>query len=161
MRFAPKYRLDPRAKTLWRISGVLQALPILAVGGFVSYVLVWEGEVAFYLGGLPLLGAVLLAILLVGILPGVLWRRWRYEIRPLEVDLQRGIFRITRTLVPMARVQHVDTRRGVLQRRLGLSTVVFYTAAGPNEIPQLASGTASEVRDRISELAQETGGSEI
>ncbi len=161
MRFAPKYRLDPRAKTLWRISGVLQALPILAVGGFVSYVLVWEGEVAFYLGGLPLLGAVLLAILLVGVLPGVLWRRWRYEIRPLEVDLQRGIFRITRTLVPMARVQHVDTRRGVLQRRLGLSTVVFYTAAGPNEIPQLASGTASEVRDRISELAQETGGSEI
>ncbi len=62
---------------------------------------------------------------------------------------------MTRTLVPMARVQHVDTRRGPLQRRLGLSTVVFYTAAGPNEIPQLASGTAAEVRDRIAELTRE------
>ena len=161
MRFAPKYRLDPRAKSLWRFTGALQALPILAVGGFVSYALVMRQDVAFYLGGLPLVGAVLLAVLLVGVLPSLLWRQWRYEIRPLEVDLQRGIFRITRTLVPMARVQHVDTRRGVLQRRLGLSTVVFYTAAGPNEIPQLAAGTASEVRDRISELAQETGGSEI
>jgi membrane protein YdbS with pleckstrin-like domain len=57
--------------------------------------------------------------------------------------------------VPMARVQHVDTRRGPLQRRLGLSTVVFYTAAGPNEIPQLASETADEVRDRIAELTRE------
>jgi membrane protein YdbS with pleckstrin-like domain len=51
-------------------------------------------------------------------------------------------------------VQHVDTQRGPLQRRLGLSTVVFYTAAGPNEIPQLAQKTAAEVRDRISELTQ-------
>lgn len=52
-------------------------------------------------------------------------------------------------------MQHVDTRRGPLQRRLGLSTVVFYTAAGPNEIPQLASGSAAEVRDRIAELTRE------
>jgi uncharacterized protein len=92
--------------------------------------------------------------LLIFVLPPLLWRRWRYEIRPLEVDLQRGLVRVTRTLVPMARVQHVDTRRGPLQRRLGLSTVVFYTAAGPNEIPQLASKTAAEVRDRIAELTQ-------
>jgi len=72
----------------------------------------------------------------------------------LEVDVQRGLLRVTRTLVPMTRVQHVDTRRGPLQRHLGLSTVVFYTAAGPNEIPQLAQDTASEVRDRIAELTR-------
>ena len=54
----------------------------------------------------------------------------------------------------MARVQHVDTRRGPLQRRPGLSTVVFYTAAGLNEIPQLAQRTATEVRDRIAELTR-------
>jgi len=95
-----------------------------------------------------------LAVLLAGVLPTLLWRRWRYEIRPLEIDLQRGLVRVTRTLVPMARVQHVDTRRGPLQRRLGLSTVVFYTAAGPNEIPQLAQKTAAEVRDRIAELTR-------
>ena len=69
--------------------------------------------------------------------------------------MQRGLVRVTRTLVPMARVQHVDTRRGPLQRRFGLSTVVFYTAAGPNEIPQLATATAAEVRDRIAELTRE------
>jgi membrane protein YdbS with pleckstrin-like domain len=151
----PADRLDPRAKLLWRLTGALQAAPILVGGAFGSYVLFWRAEVSFPLAVLPVLGALGLAALLVFVLPSLLWRRWRYEIRPLEVDLQRGLVRVTRTLVPMARVQHVDTRRGPLQRRLGLSTVVFYTAAGPNEIPQLASGRAAEVRDRIAELTRE------
>ena len=150
----PGEKLDPRAKTLWRITGALQALPILAGGAFGTYVMLRAGA-PVYLWLLPVLGALALAVLLVVVLPPLLWRRWRYEIRPLEVDLQRGLVRITRTLVPMARVQHVDTRRGPLQRRMGLSTVVFYTAAGPNEIPQLADDTAAEVRDRIAELTRE------
>ena len=152
MRTEPEKRLDPRAKLLWRLTGALQAVPILAGGAFASYV--FAGQVPIYLALLPLLAAAALNVLFVLVLPPLLWRRWRYEIRSLEVDLQRGLLRVTRTLVPMARVQHVDTRRGPLQRRLGLSTVVFYTAAGPNEIPQLAQKTAAEVRDRIAELTQ-------
>jgi membrane protein YdbS with pleckstrin-like domain len=151
----PEGRLDPRAKLLWRLTGTLQAAPILTGGAFGTYVLAARAEAPIYLSVLPVVGALALAVLLVFVLPPLLWRRWRYEIRPLEVDLQRGLVSITRTLVPMARVQHVDTRRGPLQRRLGLSTVVFYTAAGPNEIPQLANETAAEVRDRIAELTRE------
>ena len=154
MKNAPEQRLDPRAKLLWRVAGALQAVPVLAGGAFGSYVLYASADAAPYLAVLPVIGALALAVLLVVVLPTLLWRRWRYEIRPLEVDLQRGLVRVTRTLVPMARVQHVDTRRGPLQRRLGLSTVVFYTAAGPNEIPQLAQKTAAEVRDRIAELTR-------
>jgi uncharacterized protein len=151
----PEGRLDPRAKSLWRLTGTLQAAPILTGGAFGTYVLAARAEAPIYLSVLPVVGALALAVLLVFVLPPLLWRRWRYEIRPLEVDLQRGLVSITRTLVPMARVQHVDTRRGPLQRRLGLSTVVFYTAAGPNEIPQLANETAADVRDRIAELTRE------
>ncbi len=154
MKDEPGERLDPRARSLWRVTGALQALPILAGGTFGSYAL-YNNEVPAYLAVLPILVTIALAALLVVLLPPLLWRRWRYEIRLLEVDLQRGLLRVTRTLVPMARVQHVDTRQGPLQRRFGLSTVIFYTAAGPNEIPQLASGTAAEVRDRIAELTRE------
>jgi uncharacterized protein len=154
LRDKPEKRLDPRAKLLWRFTGALQAVPILAGGAFGSYVLVWRAGTPLYLALLPVIGALALAVLFIFVLPSWLWRRWRYEIRPLEVDLQRGLVRVTRTLVPIVRVQHVDTRRGPLQRRLGLSTVIFYTAAGPNEIPQLATTTAAEVRDRIAELTQ-------
>ena len=143
---------------MWRVTGAIQAAPILAGGAFGSYALTSWVEAPVYLAVLPVLGAIALAVLFVFVLPPLLWRRWRYEIRPLEVDLQRGLLRVTRTLVPMTRLQHVDTRRGPLQRRLGLSTVVFYTAAGPNEIPQLAKETAAEVRDRIAELTRTADG---
>jgi membrane protein YdbS with pleckstrin-like domain len=49
----------------------------------------------------------------------------------------------------------VDTRQGPLQRRYGLSTVVFHTAAGPNQIPELSTPIAAEARDRIADLTRE------
>jgi hypothetical protein len=147
--------LDSRAKTLWRITGALGALPLLVVGAFVSSSLLRVVEAPLLLGVLPFLAALVLFVALAGVLPGLRWRRWRYEIRAEEVDLQRGIFWVSRTLVPLARIQHVDTQSGPLQRRFGLATVVFYTAAGASQIPELSAPVAAEVRDRISELTRE------
>jgi membrane protein YdbS with pleckstrin-like domain len=151
----PAERLDPRAIKLWRITDSLNMLPLLVGADIVGSVLRRFGGVSLFLGFLPVLAVLILGAVVVGIAPGLRWRRWRYEIRPDEVDLQRGILWISRTLVPLARIQHVDTRQGPLQRRFGLSTVVFYTAAGPNRIPELSTPVAAEVRDRIAELTRE------
>ena len=155
MKAEPAERLDPRAKTLWRVTGALGALPLLVVGAFVSSSLLRVVEAPLPLGVLPFLAALVLFVVLAGVMPGLRWRRWRYEIRDEEVDLQRGIVWISRTLVPLARIQHVDTQSGPLQRRFGLATVVFYTAAGANQIPELSAPVAAEVRDRIAELTRE------
>ncbi len=155
MKDEPAERLDPRAITLWRISGLLNLLPLLVGAGFVGWVLARFSGMSSLIAVLPELAVLLLGGVIVGVAPGLRWRRWRYEIRPDEVDLQRGILWVARTLVPLARIQHVDTRQGPLQRRFGLSTVVFYTAAGPNQIPELSTPVAVEVRDRIAALTGE------
>ena len=82
------------------------------------------------------------------------WRRWRYEVRDAEIDLLHGTVRITRTLVPMLRVQHVDTTRGPLDQLLGLATVVVHTAAGKTTIPALDEEYAGRLRDQIAVLAR-------
>lgn len=128
---------------------------MLAGAVFASWVLLRVAEFSAPVAALPILVVFVLLAPVVLILPAVRWRRWRYEIRAEEVDLQRGIVWTNRTLVPLARIQHVDTQRGPLQRRFGLATVIFYTAAGPNHIPELSAPIADEVRDRISELARE------
>jgi membrane protein YdbS with pleckstrin-like domain len=151
----PAERLDPRAIKLWRITGLLNLLPLLVGAGFAVWALMRFGSVSFFVAVLPLLAVLVLGVVVVGVAPGLRWRRWRYEIRPDEIDLQRGILWVGRTLVPLARIQHVDTRQGPLQRRFGLSTVVFYTAAGPNQIPELSTPVASGVRDRIAVLTGE------
>ena len=155
MKAEPAQRLDPRAKTLWRITGILGALPLLAGGAFVSWTLLQVVEVPFLVRILPFLAALGLFAALAVVMPDLRWRRWRYEIREGEVDLQQGIVWVSRTLVPLARIQHVDTRQGPLQRRFGLATVVFYTAAGANRIPELSAPVAAQVRDRIAELTRE------
>jgi uncharacterized protein len=151
----PAERLDPRAIKLWRITGLINMLPLLVGTGVAGWALVRFGDYSLFVAVLPVLAVLLLGVVVVGLGPGLRWRRWRYEIRPDEIDLQRGILWIERTLVPLARIQHVDTRQGPLQRRFGLSTVVFYTAAGPNQIPELSTPIAAEVRDRIAVLTGE------
>ncbi len=155
MKAEPAERLDPRARTLWRITGALGALPLVAGGAFASWVLLRVADLPLLFGILPLLAALALFVALASVVPGLRWRRWRYEIREDEVDLQRGILWITRTLVPLARIQHVDTQSGPLQRRFNLATVVFYTAAGANRIPELSAPVAAGARDRIAELTRE------
>ena len=130
-------------------------LPLLVGAGFAAWALIRFGDVSLFLAVVPVLAVLVLGGMVVGVAPGLRWRRWRYEIRPDEIDLQRGILWVDRTLVPLACIQHVDTRQGPLQRRFGLSTVVFYTAAGPNQIPELSVPIAAEVRDRIAELTGE------
>jgi uncharacterized protein len=151
----PEERLDSRAIRLWRLTAALGMTPLVIGGGVAMQVLLRLDQTPAWIALLPLLLAILLGIITIGVVPPLRWRMWRYEIRPDEIDLQRGILWIERTLVPLARIQHVDTRQGPLQRRFGLSTVVFYTAAGPNQIPELSTPIAAEVRDRIAVLTGE------
>ena len=59
------------------------------------------------------------------------------EVRETEIEIQRGIFVIKRTLVPMIRVQHVETNQGPFLRKYDLASVEVSTAATVHTIPAL------------------------
>jgi uncharacterized protein len=98
-----------------------------------------------------------LAVVAIGgvALPILRWRRWRYEVRDEEIDLLRGALVVRRTLIPMTRVQHVDTQRTVVSDLFGLRSVTVHTAAGSHTIPALHPDEAAAIRDRIALLARE------
>ena len=144
----PARTLAPAAKVLWRIEGLIGTVVAVAAAAVLNETV--GGVIAL----LAWLAALIVALLGLVLAPELRWRRWRWEVREHEIDIRHGTFAITRTLVPMLRVQHVDTKRDLIQQMLGLSTVVFHTAAGANEIPALDDYTAGLVRDRIAELAR-------
>jgi membrane protein YdbS with pleckstrin-like domain len=109
-----------------------------------------DGALAVLARAVPVAGLAVCAVLV----PSLRWRRWRWEVRPEAIDIRQGTFTIRRTLVPMLRVQHVDTRRNPVEQALDLATVVVHTAAGSHTIPLLRVTDAAEVRDRIAELAR-------
>ena len=148
----PSERLDPRARTMWQVVGLIVAGSLLLLAVLVGAALILL-DVGVLWACLPAVVTLVLAAAGEILVPDLLWRTWRYEIGADEVDLQHGMITVTRTLIPMARIQHVDTRRGPLERRFGLASVVLYTAAGASEIPALADEVAASVRDRIAALA--------
>lgn len=86
--------------------------------------------------------------------PKLRWRRWRYEVRDEEIEIQHGLFVIRKTLIPMVRVQHVDLEQGPILKKYRLATVRVHTAATPHAIPALEGEEADRLRSTIAQLAK-------
>jgi membrane protein YdbS with pleckstrin-like domain len=140
--------LHPRVRLVW----ILRAM-ILAV----VFSLPFAG--AFYFGRLPVWAPVVAGgvVLVLGVTHAVLkYRRWSYEIREDALYLDRGVITQVRTTVPLVRIQHVDSRRGPVERGVGLASCVVYTAGSRGadvQIPGLTPNGASDLREELKRLA--------
>lgn len=154
MRPKPAQSVDPKAVSLWRLEAVLR----MAVLGLLTLLAAATLLTLTPLGLVPAaLGLVLysvLAVVQVGFVPQIRYRHWRYHVDAQELDIQFGVFVVRRTLIPLVRVQHVDTVQGPLSKQFGLSSVTVSTAAGSQVIPGLSDRAADQLRDHISALAR-------
>ncbi len=156
MERAPKEKIDSRALRAWFFSGLLWGLLLLLFpAAYLVLVNLFPLLNLTELFGWLGVGAVVLFTLVVAvIIPRLKMHFWRYEIRDNEIDIQHGIIIIRRTLIPMIRVQHVDTEHGPVMRFFGLATLRISTAATNPRIPALSRETAAELRGEISALAR-------
>lgn len=153
MRQIPVEQIDPNAVPYWRWSAIINSLFLFLIPiAYYAAVRIWHWPVWIMI--ILLISVLASAVFSIFFKPQILWKTWHYDVSEQEIDLLHGVFIKTRTLIPMVRVQHVDTEQGPLLRHFGLSTVTISTAAGTHEIPALADETASLLRDRISELAR-------
>lgn len=144
--------LHPRIRLLWIAQAAITAI---VLGVVLAAVDQWVVDVPT---------AIIAGIVAVGIVLGSayairLYQVWRFEIQPDALYLERGVVTFVETAVPFVRVQHVDTQFGPIERALGLSSVVVYTAGSRNadvRIPGLTPDRARELQDTLRELAVES-----
>lgn len=153
MRQPPKYSIDGRALHVWKISAAIYlGIVWLLIIASAIMTFLWDWPV------IPLFVAIvlnaLLSYLFIFLFPKLRHQRWRYEIFEQEIYIQHGVFIMTRTLVPMIRVQHVDTEQGPIMKKFQVASVSISTAATTHIIPALSEDDASDLRDRISKLAR-------
>lgn len=144
--------LHPRVRIVWAVAVVVTTLVLGGVG-------VAAGVVWFDVGPVPgiVFGVVVLVAGLVHL--EYRYRVWRFEVRDQELYISRGVFTRVTTLVPYVRVQHVDTRRGPIERSVGLGSVVVYTAGSRGSdvtIPGLTRERAESLQRRLRDLAIES-----
>ncbi|NYF25953.1 PH domain-containing protein [Sporosarcina sp. JAI121] len=153
MRAQPVNRISEKGLKVWRLYGIMQTgllLLVLLGGGVLAYI--FEAPRWFYIVAAAVV--IVFAYFFIYLFPKVRWLRWRYEVRESEIELQHGIFIVKRTLIPMVRVQHVDTAQGPILRRYNLGEITISTAATNHTIPALVMEEADELRSRISVLAR-------
>lgn len=148
----PEERLAPAARALW----TLEILGVGAIAILIAFAV--RGPLRDQDGLLHTLGTVGPWLVVLGVLvsavvaPTLRLARWRWRLDDDELDLRHGMLTEIRTIVPVARIQHVDLRRSLWAQVVGTAAVVVHTAAGTTEIPALTNGEAALVRDRLAGL---------
>lgn len=142
-------RLHPRIRLVWLLQAAVASAIVTGLVAIAN---------RFYLGGGPLIPVgTFIALFAVAAVYSVLrYRVWRYEVRDDELYLQRGVLTRIKTLVPFVRIQHVDSRRGPIERLTGLATTVVYTAGTRGAdvtIPGLTPSGAESLQRQLKELA--------
>ncbi len=165
MRTPPSRRLDRRVIRVWRLSAaitiIIWAVICLVPLGWSTGVVSVDGSAsdrtATILAGVTTGVAAVFAVLLVvcvAVLPKIRWSRWRFDIGDDEIDICKGIWWRKRLIIPLIRVQNVETGQGPILRANGLASITVSTAAGDHEIPGLAVAEAEAVRDQVAVLAR-------
>jgi|AntDeeMinimDraft_6_1070357.scaffolds.fasta_scaffold17694_2 membrane protein YdbS with pleckstrin-like domain len=138
----------------WRLEGGLWSLIVYLAPAYVLFT-AWTGaEYSLWFIIAVVAVALLSTIVFVFVVPKIRWRQWQYKIDEHEIDLHHGIWFTHSTLVPVKRVQHVDTRQGPILRSYNLADVIISTAATTHKIPALSASKADEVRSEISTFAR-------
>lgn len=145
-------RLDRKVIIKWTVADVVSAV---AVGGVaLAADLLGLARVAWWpvAPGVTGVGVVLLLAVSAAVYPRLACATWGFSLRPHDLLLRSGVAWTVDRSVPRARIQHVDVRRGPLDRVLGLATVVVFTSAGNDaeaEVPGLAVARAEALRDAL------------
>lgn len=146
----PLQPVEPGYRHVLRIrSGCWAAVLVIAAG---LGELLASAELPF--PGVVLVPVLAFAVWSAGIAPGRRWRRWGYAFTGTELHVAQGLLVRIHTIVPVARVQHIDVVQGPLERLFGLTALALHTAGSEDSVvvlPGITRATAESIRDAIRE----------
>lgn len=153
---APERRIAKQVINVWVINDIIWNLVIFIVLGILIYLRfyfdwpVWIGWTLIGIAGLTFL----MMIWSTYLRPRFLYKNWRYDLSEEFLQLKSGAFFETHTLIPMTKIQSVETAQGPLLRRYDLYTLTVETIASSHIIPALPKTTAMELREEIAHYAK-------
>jgi uncharacterized protein len=155
----PTRPVSERAPRFWWWKAAIVGLPIAVVG----LVLVIVGltavdgwwRLALLAGGVVL---IVLPLPWLTVVPRIRYRVHRWDVTDLALHVRHGWLVRTDEIVPISRIQTVDSVQGLLMQAFGLRTVTVKTAssAGTVEIAQLDDETAKAVVAQLIRITSAT-----
>ncbi len=148
----PMHRLEGRTVPYWVLGNAITTVVLGgAMAAGVLYLREHDPEHAWwYTAAAAGLGGFML--LLTFVQPPLAYWTWRYGMDGELLVMRYGILFREEKTIPISRMQHIDLRRGPIERLFGLATLVVFTAGTEGatfRVPGLTVATARAMRDRV------------
>ncbi|TDC56597.1 hypothetical protein E1212_01080 [Jiangella ureilytica] len=153
---SPKHRVERRAIGLWALQSLI-GFGVLA-GLLTAAYLIVDGARSW-------LGPVLVVVAVWGAVVTLVMPLWRYAVHRWEVT-EDAVYAVSGwvvrewRVVPLSRIQTVDTIRGPLEQAMSLATLVVTTASsrGAVKVPGIDAQVAARVAEELTQITQRTPG---
>ncbi len=129
----------------WRLTAALSSLVPAAVATILGFV--FGGAWGWLVLALAL-GAALVSVV---VYPRMRFRRWRWQLTGLAIDMRSGVVMHRQETVPYFRIQQIDIVAGPVDRLLGLASLQVTTASasGSATLPGIEAESAPLVRAEL------------
>ncbi len=148
-------KLNKKAIYIMTINALIWLVVLGIVIGF-SYFIYYqtnlhnEFDIIFMHIGASIIG--LYAILNVLVFPTIRYKRYAYLVTEDIIDVKKGLFVITRSVVPIIKVQKIAISNGPIDRLFNLSNIDIFNSAGVTKINFLENEKAEQLCNEINEL---------
>lgn len=147
-------KISPYSRKMWTIEGLLTTVFFLivavALNVFLDFNVLWK-----YILTYSLYAVALIILINSIIIPKCKYEKFRYHMDEEKITLKYGVFIETNVIIPMRRVQYVDTEQGIILRKYKLINLTVHTAGGDYVIPFLESEVGNRLQLSISKIVQE------
>ena len=146
--------LDEKSIKVMRINALITGIIVLAICSFAAFVL-WQNmtDLLAHIIIAVILGLVIIIVLLdILLFPCIRYQRYKYLVTDEKIEVKKGLFLITRSIILVKRVQKIEISSGPIDRKYNLANVNIFTAAGMVDIKFLDNKEAEEITTQINEL---------
>lgn len=149
--------LDKKAIAVMRINALISGVIIGIIVIATMYFILTESKekmvnIITLIIGILILINVLLNIFLY---PVIRYNRYKYLVTEEKIEVKKGLFLITRSIIQIKRIQKIELSSGPIDRKFNLSNVNIFTAAGVVDIKFLNSEEAESVVNKVNALLKE------
>lgn len=141
--------LEPGQRAVMHLGAIPPAV-LLALGGVAAGIAVqarlgWPSWPFMVVAGLAAMWVLVIA-------PRRRWAAWGWALAEDELHVAHGVWAQVHTVVPLARVQHIDVAQGPVERIFNVARLVLHTAGTAHAtvlLPGVSRTTAEHLRDTI------------
>lgn len=143
--------MSPDSKKSMYIGSLIWAIICLLAASIAEFFLMsadfYETWMLYIIVGIV---AIIIAFLMIR--PILFYDHYAYIVNSEKVDIRRGIFTITTTMVPIERIHQIEIKKGPINNMFGLSDVYVITAGGVASIQYLKQDVAEEIADELNNV---------